>query len=151
MDYEVDINTVIDIYTELADRVCDGESGFDSLNEYERTILVTQAVEGEVNNGGFIQFFDNSMGALAGETAAAFQRIGAKKTAAICRRALKVFPEGLPADWEERRAYLDEHVTEAVEEKLEKCDDAFYMYEDDLEALNVAYVREHMDQFDLLI
>ena len=95
MDYEVDINTVIDIYTELADRVCDGESGFDSLNEYERTILVTQAVEGEVNNGGFIQFFDNSLGALAGETEAAFKRIGAKKTAAICRRALKVFPQRL--------------------------------------------------------
>jgi len=151
MDFVVDINTVIDIFTELADRVEDGESGLDSLNEYERTILVTQALEGEVNNGGFLQFFDNSLSALAGEAEAAFRRIGAKKTAAICRRALKLFPQGLPADWEERRAYLDEHVTEAVEEKLEKCDDAFYRYEDDLEALNVAYVREHMDQFDLLI
>ena len=151
MDFEVDINTVLDIFTELADRVEGGESGLEGLNEYERTILVTQALEGDVNNGGFLQFFDNSMGALAGEIEAAFKRIGAKKTAAICKRALKAFPQGLPADWEERRAYLDEHVTEAVEAKLEQCDDAFYRYEDDLEALNVAYVREHMEQFDLLI
>ena len=78
MDFEVDINTVIDIYTELCERFGDGEPEPDSLNEYERTIYVTQTLESEVNNGGFIQFFDNAGGAFADEIVPAFRGIAEK-------------------------------------------------------------------------
>ena len=79
MEFEVDINTVIDIYTELCERFDDGEAEPDILNEYELTIYVTQTLESEVNNGGFIQFFDNAGGAFADEIVPAFKRIGARK------------------------------------------------------------------------
>lgn len=151
MDYEIDINTVIDIFTELVDRIDEEEPDLNALNEYERTIFVTQTLESEVNNGGFIQFFDNAGGALADETVPAFKRIGAEKTAAICKKALDALGQALPADWEERRALLDKIVDDRVGELLEACDDAFYEYPDDLEALNVAYVRKNAEHFDLMI
>ncbi len=134
MEFEVDINTVIDIYTELCERFDDGEAGPDSLNEYELTIYVTQTLESEVNNGGFIQFFDNAGGAFADEIVPAFKRIGARKTASICKKALQALGQGLPKDWEERRALLDRIVDDRVGELLEACDEAFYEYPDDLEA-----------------
>ena len=151
MDFEVDINTVIDIYTELCERFGDGEPEPDSLNEYERTIYVTQTLESEVNNGGFIQFFDNAGGAFAGEIVPAFKRIGAKKTALICKKALEALGQELPRDWEERRALLDRIVDDSIGELLEACDEAFYEYPDDLEALNVAYVKKNAEHFDLKI
>lgn len=151
MDFEINMDTVIDIFTELCERFGDGEPEPDRLNEYERTIFVTQALESEVNNGGFIQFFDNACGALAGETVPAFKRIGAEKTAAICKKALDALGQALPTDWEERRALLDKIVDDRVGELLEACDDAFYEYPDDLEALNVAYVRKNASHFDLMI
>ena len=148
MDFEVDIQTVIDIVEDLDER-CGDDCDLDKLNEYERTIYVTQTVEAEVNNGGFMQFFDNSHGKLAGEIVQAFNRIGAGKTAAICRRALKAVGE-LPTDWEERRARLNE-IGDDVSEALEACDDAFYEYQDDLEVLNAAYVKKHIKHFNLMI
>ena len=151
MDFEINMDTVIDIFTELCERFGDGEPEPNRLNEYERTIFVTQALESEVNNGGFIQFFDNACGALAGETVPAFKRIGAEKTAAICKKALDALGQALPADWEERRALLDKIVDDRVGELLEACDDAFYEYPDDLEALNVAYVKKNAEHFDLMI
>lgn len=151
MDFEINMDTVIDIFTELCERFGDGEPEPDRINEYERTIFVTQALESEVNNGGFIQFFDNACGALAGETVPAFKRIGAEKTAAICKKALDALGQALPTDWEERRALLDKIVDDRVGELLEACDDAFYEYPDDLEALNVAYVRKNASHFDLMI
>ena len=151
MDFEIDINTVIDIFTELVDRFDEGEPDLDALNEYERTLFVTQALESEVNNGGFFQFFDNASGALADEIVPAFKRIGAGKTAAICKKALKALGQELPKNWEERRALLDRIVDDRVGELLEACDDAFYEYPDDLEALNVAYVRKNAEHFDLMI
>ena len=151
MEFEVDINTVIDIYTELCERFDDGEAEQDSLNEYELTIYVTQTLESEVNNGGFIQFFDNAGGAFADEIVPAFKRIGARKTASICKKALQTLGQGLPKDWEERRALLDRIVDDRVGELLEACDEAFYEYPDDLEALNAAYVRKNAKHFDLMI
>ena len=151
MDFEIDINTVIDIFTELVDRFDEEDPDLNTLNEYERTIFVTQALESEVNNGGFIQFFDNACGAFANETVPAFKRIGAGKTAAICKKALKALGQELPRDWEARRALLDRIVDDRVGELLEACDDAFYESPDDLEALNVAYVRKNAEHFDLMI
>lgn len=151
MDFEIDINTVIDIFTELVDRFNEGDPDLNTLNEYERTIYVTQTLESEVNNGGFIQFFDNAGGAFAGEIVPAFKRIGAKKTALICKKALEALGQELPRDWEERRALLDRIVDDSIGELLEACDEAFYEYPDDLEALNVAYVKKNAEHFDLMI
>jgi hypothetical protein len=50
------------------------------------------ALEGEVNNGGFDQFFYNN----AGDNTRALEAIGAFKMADILKRAAAVFPAGMP-------------------------------------------------------
>lgn len=145
MDQIIDGKTVLDIYLELCD-TCDYGQNPELLNEYERTVFVTQELVNEVNNGGFMQFFDNSSGQFAGEIVETLLRIGAPKTAAICKKALSVFDQPLPADWEERRALLDEIGDEAGD-VLGECDDAFYADEEDLVALNEAYIRDHIEMF----
>ena len=150
MDNTINGESVNDIYLGLCD-VCDYGQNVDSLNEYERTIFVTQELENEVNNGGFFQFFDNSSGQFASEIVQAFIKIGAEKTAEICRKAVEAFGQELPVDWEERRSLLDQIANAAVADVLDACDTAFYSYEEDLEALNAAYIRKHIEHFDLTI
>ena len=150
MDNTINGESVNDIYLGLCD-VCDYGQNVDSLNEYERTIFVTQELENEVNNGGFFQFFDNSSGQFASEIVQAFIKIGAEKTAEICRKAVEAFGQELPVDWEERRSLLDQIADAAVADVLDACDTAFYSYEENLEALNAAYIRKHIEHFDLTI
>lgn len=150
MDNTINGESVNDIYLGLCD-VCDYGQNVDSLNEYERTIFVTQELENEVNNGGFFQFFDNSSGQFASEIVQAFINIGAEKTAEICRKAVEAFGQELPVDWEERRSLLDQIADAAVADVLDACDTAFYSYEENLEALNAAYIRKHIEHFDLTI
>lgn len=148
MDNTIHGESVNDIYMGLC-TLCDYGQNVSVLNEYERTIIATQELENEVNNGGFAQFFDNSSGQFAGEIVQAFMAIGAVKTADICRKAVAAFPQELPVDWEARRTLLDEIEDDEVDEILSACDDAFYAYEEDLEALNAAYIRKHWEHFSL--
>ena len=118
----------------------------DKLNSHERVFFAAQLLEQEVNNGGFDQYFSNSSGNLANEIVAAFREIGAPKTAAICEKALSVFHGSVPTDWDVRQDLLEELDCGDV---WDECDDAFYEYEENLDALHYQYVLAHRDSFDL--
>ena len=117
------------------------------LSPEEQIFIICNHLEGEVNNGGFSQYLYNSSGNNANRVAQCMEAIGAVKTAEICRTAMAAFPRPLPEDWEERQEFLDEFLTEDVEEILEECDSAFYAYEDNLEQLTCAYILSHNDCF----
>ena len=119
----------------------------EKLNPHERVILVVRLVEDEVNNGGFSQFFYNTGGNFSGEVVAAFNAIGAEKTAAICQQAISAFGQELPADREARLALLNACESDELDEALEECDNAFYEYQDDLTTLNYTYVLKHKASF----
>lgn len=116
------------------------------LSEPERIFYTTQILEMEVNNGGFGQFFFNSSGNLANEVVHAFTEIGAVKTADICRKAFSVYGEEVPKDRDERQDIL-ECLNEEQEKILERCDDAFFDYEENLNELNYAFVMRNKDNF----
>lgn len=149
MDNMLHGESVNDIYIGLCN-ICDYGQQPDLLNPYERTIFVTQELEMEVNNGGFWQFFDNSSGQFANEIVEAFTKIGAYKTAEICKKAVTAFGQDIPIGWDARRAFLD-RVSDSVSSVLEECDDAFFAYEEDLESLNASYIKEHIEQFTFTI
>lgn len=104
-------------------------------------------MEAEVSNDGFSQYFYNSSGNHSYEAVWAFTGIGALKTAEICQKALAAFGRALPADKEERLEILDELESDELNEILEACDNMFYLYEDDLKALNHSYIMKHKDMF----
>ena len=149
MNHEINGRTVADFYLDLCS-ICDYGRKPELLNACERTIFVTQELECEVNNGGFFQFFDNSSGQFSDEIVEAFIRIGAAKTAKICRKAVAAFGQALPVDWEKRRSLLD-RIGDRAEAVLEECDTAFYACEEDLDALNAAYIRDHLEEFTLTV
>lgn len=142
-----DANDFIVALTDHVMQKCEYGDDMDSLSASERIFYITQICEKEVNNGGFAQFFDNFSGNFAGEVVGAFGEIGAPKTAEICDRALNAFGRELPLDWEERRELLDRLVNDEIDQILSECDDAFYRYEEDLNALNYAYVMENKRDF----
>jgi len=124
---------------------CEYGDAIDKLNEHERVFFVTQILEQEVNNGGFSQFFYNSSGDYSNELVDAFTKIGALKTAEICKKAVTVFNGKVPADRDERAELLDSLNCDDI---LSECDDAFYNYEDNLESLNHKYIMKYREFFD---
>lgn len=97
-------------------------------------------LEGDVNNGGFHQFFFNSAGDRTAQVLQALKAIGAHHTAGILERACSKFPGGAPpSDRFERQGVLDVIAPECDEFASEDAD--FYAYQDDLAALVEAYGR----------
>jgi hypothetical protein len=105
------------------------------------------ALEAEVNNGGFSQYFHNSSAETASFVISALEIIGASSAADICKRAINcAFPAGLPADpdaiQEASLAFTDE-----VLDGLDQLDREFYTYPDNLTDLLFAYVVKHPGEF----
>ena len=122
--------------------------GFAALTEAEQTVYCLDALEREVNNGGFDQFFFNSSGDTAMETVLALERLGASHTAGLVRRAVGVFPGGRPAaDRDAREKHMDA-LPESARELWSELTDAFCEYRDNLTALERAYVQAHRAGFN---
>ena len=83
----------------------------EDLSEAERVILAVEAIEREVNNGGFSQFFINSSLSMAPYIVNAFKSIGCPQTAALCKQAVTLLGVG------------DLHDEDAVEEAGYAIDD----------------------------
>ena len=119
-----------------------------ALSPEERTTYAVDAFQREVSNGGFEQYLCNSSGALAGELLDALRAVGAERVAEIYRPALAVYPGGWPADEEERRALLDEALTERVSDLVDQCDERFYECSDDLEQLLYHCIVQNRRSFE---
>jgi len=76
-----------------------GKEDFHTQSVPQKVFSSIWAVESEVNNGGFSQYFQNSTSAeTAPFVVEALNTIGAPSTADICNRAIAcAFPTGLPA------------------------------------------------------
>ncbi len=107
---------------------------FTELEPEARDIYVVGLLEGEVNNGGFSQYFWNTEGQHAAVTVDVLKRVGAKETASLLRRAMKLYgapPSDDLDEWYDRLERVDsEH-----EETLAELDEHFYEGADDLPVL----------------
>jgi hypothetical protein len=86
------------ILQQLAGRVFEelATSGFNILSDPEKVFVLVWSLQGEIDNGGFDQFYFNSSGDRATETVAALTHIGAKRTADLVAEANSLFPDHLP-------------------------------------------------------
>lgn len=129
---------------------CSYGDNMENLNDKERVFYITQSLEMEVNNGGFAQFFFNSSGMFANELVAAFEAIGAKKTSEICKKAISIYGDEVPTDRDKREELLtsdNEEEDEKIEALLNKCDDEFFEYEENLPELNYQFILKNKDAF----
>ncbi|WP_282162143.1 DMP19 family protein [Ulvibacterium marinum] len=119
-----------------------------NLNESQITFLIIENLEREINNGGFNQFYWNSSGDYANETAEALEKIGAKKTAGIVKKANSEFNNGIvPQDKDKRYAAL-EKIEEKARENWKNCNAQFYKYEDNITELLIAFVLNNHADFE---
>ena len=129
---------------------CEYGDKMEVLNDEQRVFYITQALEMEVNNGGFSQFFFNSDGCFSNELVASFEKIGAMKTAEICKKAISIYGDKVPTDRDERETVLttdDENEEERIETILNECDVEFFKYEDDLVELNYQFIISNKESF----
>ncbi len=105
----------------------------DPLTEEEKIVYIVSTLEGEVENGGFSQFFQNTQNAFYDDIVSACLTVGAVKTSHICEHAVEIARLNLSED--------------EIDEKLDKeCDNAFFSSEEDLNALCAAYARANRDK-----
>lgn len=130
-----------------SDRTDFGRVDFDSQSEEQKVFSAIWELEAEVNNGGFLQYFENDRGEAVGFAVTALQRIGANKCAGIVERAIHTACNGvIPSDagaWE----MLTEAITDETSEKLEGLDQEFFAYPDNLTELLFEFVRAHPETF----
>jgi hypothetical protein len=112
-----------------------------------RMVWGTSMVDGEVNNGGFNQFFWNSSGQFAMEAIEGFRLIGAKDHAQLVEEAVAMFFD----EADKLRPFRQRRTFEAFSESYEHTDsralDTRYYSLPDFSPLRVAYIRQHSDEF----
>ena len=139
-------NSIIEIDNYICE-LCDWGEKLDSLTEEQKNFFFNQNLEREINNGGFNQYFYNSSSDFAHETINSLKIIGANKTANILQKAIDQFPDKtVPRNRTERQEIL-EKIEETVSEIFEELDEKFFVYEDDLNTLNIEFVRQNKDKF----
>lgn len=115
------------------------------LSEPERVVLAVEAMEREVNNGGYEQFFLNSSREFTGFLVRSLELIGCPKVAAISADAIAVLqlPEQFGADTVERVA---SELSDESREKLRECDSRYYANDESIEQRLFAYIEEHQHE-----
>jgi len=117
--------------------------GYDELDSIEKVFVCVWSLEGEVNNGGFEQYYFNTSGDWAIDTPNALLAIGVTHTAAIVNRGNALFGDSGPSpDSNTRQNQLD-GLSESAQNQLNSLDNEFYRYTDDLSALLVVFLSRH--------
>ena len=75
------------------------------------------------------------------------QAIGANKTADILQKAIDLFPNGNVLNNRAERQKILEQMGEAADPIWEELDQKFFSYQDNLNKLNIEFVRMHKDKF----
>ncbi len=139
-------NSIIELDNFICE-LCGWGDNMENLTDSQRIFYYNQNLEREVNNGGFNQYFINSSGDFAHETINSLKTIGANHTADILQSAIDQFPDKkVPSDRDERIELVGQ-IEETANEKWEDLDQKFFEYKDNLNSLNIEYVKKYRTEF----
>lgn len=139
-------NAIIEIDNYVC-KLCSYGDTLDRLTEPQKIFYFNQNLEREINNGGFNQYFYNSSGDFAHDTIISLRTIGADKTADILQKAIDQFPNSTVSKDRAKRQEVLEQIEGAANEVWEQLDQTFYKYEDDLNELNIQYIKQNRSSF----
>ncbi len=153
IDRVLELENENQIYSELLKRVHQlSKYGTDlsPLSYIQRVVLYVANITGEVNNGGFNQFYFNNSGNYAHETHEALVFIGATKTAEILKQANDLWPDQLvPRDRDKRFEMLVDITKKdtSINERWNELSELVWHNEEPVPKLLIEYVRKHKAQF----
>lgn len=126
------------------------ESGAE-LTEGELKFLAIEALEREVNNGGFSQLFVNESRRFVPFIVSALETIGASRTRALVERAINALKLDHSLLGSDPMRYLESmsESTEdpAIEEKLGELDAEYYELGEDLASALLSYTCQNIVEF----
>ena len=132
----------------MDDDLSNEEEVLASASAGQRAVYALVATDGEVNNGGFEQYFFNSTGGLMDEAIDGARLVGAGKHEQILREAAAVFPGAeVPNDHRRRQEVFDSIPAEEAEPALGNLADRWYAAENELDRRLRAYVEAHPGEF----
>jgi ElaB/YqjD/DUF883 family membrane-anchored ribosome-binding protein len=116
------------------------------LSVEARLVYLVWCLDGEIHNGGFDQFFYNSLGNYSMELLDHLKTISAAKSWKLLSHAVSLFPDSAPAQnrevrWEQLKK-LDNTEFQA---RLSDLDEKFWKYEDNLASRVDEFVRKNPD------
>jgi hypothetical protein len=115
--------------------------GIDSLTQPERVVLAVEAIEREVNNGGFDQLFRNSSKEHAQTFVSSLEAIGRPEVADLARRAIAALRLGKrPLTAASIELALDRD-DDARDDAFEELDTRYYETAGDLAPALFAYIK----------
>jgi hypothetical protein len=130
----------------LVKQVSHSPGGFAGLSAENQTYFAVCLLEGEVYNGGFHQYFDNSSGDYYTDAMRGLEQIGAAECQRIliAAKVLLFGEHGVPDTRTDRFEYLDlEGMEPAREKELKALDRAFWAEGAKLRDLLSQYARKH--------
>ncbi len=118
-------------WRDLVSRVFDSQGGFESLNDNEKLYYSVNCLNSEIHNGGFAQYFDNSVGERAAYAEIGLATLGANDALRLFREARYIaFGDAeVPVD---RLVRMKAVEREGVFTALDKLDDEYYKDLDNL-------------------
>ncbi|MEX5329670.1 DMP19 family protein [Pseudomonas paraeruginosa] len=135
-------------WSALVTRVHGDGAGFAGLSPAEQTYFAVSVLSGEVNNGGFDQYFGNSSGDQYPAACAGLRELQAEEALALLERAATLlFGNGpVPGSQAERQLRMPtwaEDPDRDCEAALDALDTRFYALADALDERLLAHARRH--------
>ena len=112
------------------------------LSKEERYVLAIEALEREVNNGGYGQFFINSSHDYLDVIVEALEAVRCPKVAALTRRAIEALAIDGTVTGEKAEAVVLRDDA-AVRNALAACDDGYYADAEPIADLLFAWIKEN--------
>ncbi len=118
-------------------------------NKSKQAIYMIWALEAEVNNGGYNQFYFNSSGQFYKHLPDALRLVGATTFADLTERANETFEKENPKITQHQDGTLEGFNKSYEDNPLNKYDDAFYdLYKtENLQQIQVDYIRKNKKEF----
>ena len=114
----------------------------------KRMLYTTSTLEAEVNNGGFDQYFGNTQGQFSQMALEGLQLLGAGRHADLLRRAIDIHKQEATLVSQAPKSDDTQAPGHAEENSaLKRLDDEFFKLTENLSALRVKFIRNHLDEF----
>ena len=121
--------------------------GLENLTLEEQVVLAVEALEREVNNGGYSQFFTNSSVEHCSDIVMSLELIGCPKTADMTKLALKALNVPRLSAGTIQASLATE--SDERDEALSECDDLYYDSGEDIAGRLFAFIKANKSPIKL--
>ena len=116
------------------------------LSLVEKKLLAVHGLKEEVDNGGFSQYFSGPVGDGSAHALQGLREMGSAQLLKTMQKALAVFPASKPPADQTKRVKLIDTIKRRANGVWSVCDEEFYLREDGLADLALAYVKKNRAQ-----